>query len=160
MLDLWFEPVYEGAFKVGDWVITKGYHKDYDGIALKITLISDKKYCYFEHNDIGTPNFNIKNIVRKATPEEIQQAQKTIVKMYSSNKGEFEIEVVDGKAWYKPENKELPKEWIRRIINFYDDLLIADNSTNPYKITINSINVGCMAGTRKEDWEKVYKLLK
>ena len=44
--------------------------------------------------------------------EEIQQAQKTIVKMYFSNKGEFEIEVVAGKAYYKPENKELPKEWI------------------------------------------------
>jgi len=160
VLDLWFEPVYEGAFKVGDWVITKGYHKDYDGIALKITLIDNKKYCYFEHNDIGTPNFNIKNIVRKATPEEIQQAQKTIVKMYSSNKGEFEIEVVDGKAYYKPENKELPKEWIKSIIGSYHHWRKEVNTNYPYDIKVDGVDVGCYSKTKKEDWEKVYKLLK
>ena len=80
--------------------------------------------------------------------------------MYSSNKGEFEIEVVDGKAYYRPENKHLPKEWIRDIINSYGDILIQKNVFVPYNVTISSLNVGCYNNTKKEDWENVYKLLK
>lgn len=92
--------------------------------------------------------------------EEIAKAQKTIVKMYSSNKGEFEIEVLDGKAYYRPEDKELPKEWIRDIINSYGNILIQKNVINPYNVEISSINVGCYHNCKKEDWENVYKLLK
>ena len=93
--------------------------------------------------------------------EEIQQAQKTIVKMYFSNKGEFEIEVVDGEAYYNPENKHLPKEWIRDIINSFGEIIIIKNKVeNPYNVTISSLNVGCYSNCKKEDWEKVYKLLK
>jgi hypothetical protein len=84
---------------------------------------------------------------------------KTIVKMHSSNKGEFEIEIIDGKAWYRPENKQLPKEWIEEIIDIFGDIIIDTNAHNPYTVAIGTLNVGCMEGTRKEDWEKVYKLL-
>ena len=80
--------------------------------------------------------------------------------MYSSNKGEFEIEVIDGKAYYSPENKHLPKEWIRDIINSYGDILIQKNVFVPYNIIVSSIEVGCYHSTKKEDWENVYKLLK
>lgn len=92
--------------------------------------------------------------------EKVYEKEKQIVKMYSSNKGEFEIEVVGGKAYYRPENKELPKEWIRDIINSYGNILIQKNVINPYNVEISSINVGCMHNTKKEDWENVYKLLK
>lgn len=81
--------------------------------------------------------------------------------MYSSNKGMFEIEVVDGKAYYRPDNKELPEEWIRYIINSYDDILIQQrNGVNPYNVKIAGLHVGCYQNCKKEDWEKVYKLLK
>jgi len=73
----------------------------------------------------------------------------------------FEIEVVAGKAYYRPENKELPKEWIRDIINSYDDILIQQrNGVNPYNVKIAGLHVGCYQNCKKEDWKKVYKLLK
>jgi len=93
--------------------------------------------------------------------EKVYEKEKQIVKMYSSNKGEFEIEIIDGKAYYRPENKELPKEFIRDIINSFDEIIICSNKKeNPYNVTIASLNVGCYHNCKKEDWEKVYKLLK
>ena len=109
---------------------------------------------------------NVKDFYEKAGVldlwfEPVYEQVKQIVKMYSSNKGEFEIEVVDGKAYYRPENKELPKEWIKSIINSFNTTII-DGSymETPYKITISSLNVGCYHDCKKEDWENVYKLLK
>lgn len=92
--------------------------------------------------------------------EPVYEEEKKIIKMHSSNKGEFEIEVKDGKAYYRPENKHLPKEWIRDIINSYGNILIQKNVINPYNVEISSINVGCYHNCKKEDWEKVYELLK
>lgn len=93
--------------------------------------------------------------------EPVYKQEKQTIQMYSSNKGMFEIEVVDGKAYYRPENKELPKEWIRNIINSYDDILIQQrNGVNPYNVKIAGLHVGCYQNCKKEDWEKVYKLLK
>lgn len=93
--------------------------------------------------------------------EKVYEKEKQIVKMYSSNKGEFEIEIIDGKAYYRPENKELPKEFIRDIINSFDEIIICSNKKeNPYNVTIASLNVGCYHNCKKCDWENVYKLLK
>ena len=168
-----WKPVYEEEPKVGDWVtIIKGTTNDSKRLAgrtLKIKGIDTRfKYIEVEEGASGlhynTGEKNLPNEFRKATPEEIEAAkaaQKTIVKIHSSNKGMFEIEVVDGKAYYRPDNRELPKKWIKTIIDLYDDSLTSYNTLlNPYEIKIASIKVGCMEGTRKEDWEKVYKLLK
>lgn len=93
--------------------------------------------------------------------EPVYAQEKQIIQMHSSNKGMFEIEVVDGKAYYRPENKYLPEEWIRDIINSYDEILIQQrNGVNPYSVQIAGLHVGCYQNCRKEDWEKVYKLLK
>lgn len=85
--------------------------------------------------------------------------KKQIIQMYSSNKGMFEIEVVDGKAYYRPENKELPKEWVKKIIERFMTIN-AVIPVYPYSTEVTSLDVGCMKGTRKEDWENLYKLLK
>jgi hypothetical protein len=154
VLDIWFEPVYEEEFKVGDWV-TFWSEIDKKLYSSKIKEWTPHNYCKLEN---GLEPF--KHLIKKATPEEIEKASKTIVKMYSSNKGEFEIEVVNGKAYYRPENKHLPKEWIRDIINSYGNILIQKNVINPYNVEISSINVGCYHNCKKEDWENVYKLLK
>jgi len=157
VLDLWFREVYEKGFKIGDWIIDPSASEPE---ASKIKSINRKYYkCEGDDPEILGFSKDKKNL-RLATPEEIAKAQKTIVKMYSSNKGEFEIEVVDGKAYYRPENKHLPKEWIRDIINSYGGILIQKNVFVPYNIIVSSIDVGCYHSTKKEDWENVYKLLK
>jgi len=158
VLELWFEKIYEEEFKIGDWIISTN---DIKSIVFKIESINEEYY------ECENDNFGIvalrkdKEDLRLATTEEIAKAQKTIVKMYSSNKGEFEIEIIDGKAYYRPENKHLPKEFIRDIINSFDEIIICSNKKeNPYNVTIASLNVGCYHNCKKEDWEKVYKLLK
>ena len=182
ILDIWFEPVYEEKFKVGDWVtfevdkcVGRLSHLKTANWDRNITIPIDSiTHDSFKFNGDTMNKYaphaywsgaaNSKEVFRKATPEEIEAAKaarKTIIKMYSSNKGEFEIEVIEGKAYYRPENAMLPKEWIKRVINSYDDVLTSyAASNNPYKITIDSIKVGCMEGTRREDWLKVYNLLK
>lgn len=82
--------------------------------------------------------------------------EKTIVKMYSSNKGEFEIEVVGKKAYYRPENKELTREFIKNILNYFNNKLV----DLEYSIEVDTLKVGCMEGTKKSDWQKVYDLIK
>ena len=65
----------EEDYKVGDYVITKGYNSNYDGRILKITRISCNIYCYFKVIDGGyfneDSNFNKEYILRKALPHEI-----------------------------------------------------------------------------------------
>ena len=81
--------------------------------------------------------------------------------MYSSNKGEFEIEVVNGKAYYQHENKELPKEFIKIILKSFKDEDLSFGGRFPYSVkTKTSVDVGCMENCKKSDWENVYKLLK
>ena len=178
VLDLWFEPVYEEEFKVGDWVTFEvdkcvgrlSYLKTANWDRNITVPIDSITYDSFKFNGDTMNKYaphvywsgasNSKEVFRKATPEEIEAAKaakKQIIKMHSSNKGEFEIEIVDGKAYYRPENKELPKEWIKDIIDIFGE---QGGMNYPYKLEVKSVKVGCMEGTRKEDWEKVYKLLK
>ena len=88
--------------------------------------------------------------------EKVYKEEKTIVKMYSSNKGEFEIEVVGKKAYYRPEHKELSLQFIKNILNLFENKTIGLE----YSIEVDSLKVGCMEGTRKFDWQKVYDLIK
>ena len=171
VLNLWFEPVYEEEFKVGDWIFGNILGTDiynYEKNPVKIIEINENNFRY----DLGSvykldfkvgeksEYYQLNQITRKATPKEIANAQKAIVKMYSSNKGQFEIEVIDGKAYYRPENKELPKEWIRDIIDSFEKVLSKGGIDYPYNVEVSSLNVGCYHGTKKEDWGNVYKLLR
>ena len=168
VLDLWFEAMYEKEFKVGDWVLTSEKANGWGSSPAEINnkILKIKKIDKSERLEYGGKYYfdNLRTIgqeiLRKATEEEIEKAKSEIVKMFSSNKGEFEIEVKDGKAYYRPENKHLPKEWIKVIINSYGNILIQKNVINPYNVEISSINVGCYHNCKKEDWENVYKLLK
>jgi len=144
--DLWF---YAKDFKL------ETMEKEIEGYVLIKEYPGSKGLGYFEKYTTGELN---------KYPEfwkPVYKQEKQTIQMYSSNKGMFEIEVVDGKAYYRPENKELPKEWIRNIINSYDDILIQQrNGVNPYNVIIAELHVGCYKNCRKEDWENVYKLLK
>ena len=91
--------------------------------------------------------------------EPVYEEEKKIIKMHSSNKGEFEIEIFNGKAFYRPDNKELTKEFIEEILDWYDDSSThSRNATHlMYCLKVEELTVGCMKGTRKEDWLKVLK---
>ena len=82
--------------------------------------------------------------------------EKTIVKMHSSNKGEFEIEVVGKKAYYRPEDKELSLQFIKNILNLFENKTIGLE----YSIEIDTIKIGCMEGVKREGVQKVYELIK
>lgn len=162
----YWEAVYKEEFQAGDWVTvtklpeTAHWIHETEERTFQLNGVNKFYSCTYKNN-IYKERYGLEKCTfRKATPEEIEKASKTIVKMYSSNKGEFEIEVLDGKAYYRPEDKELPKEWIRDIINSYGNILIQKNVINPYNVEISSINVGCYHNCKKEDWENVYKLLK
>jgi hypothetical protein len=137
---------------------------EYEQAAIKITeFCVGGTYSFYEYMCIAG-NAGYAELLRKAGVldlwfKPVYESQTTIIKMHSSNKGEFEIEIIDGKAWYRPEDKQLPKEWIEEIIDIFGDIIIDTNAHNPYTVAIGTLNVGCMEGTRKEDWEKVYKLL-
>ena len=82
--------------------------------------------------------------------------------MYSSNKGEFEIEVENKEAYYRPDNKKLTKKFIEEILDWFDDSEKHNNASCEllYSLKVDSLKVGCMEGTKKEDWLKVYELIK
>ena len=93
----------------------------------------------------------------------VYKEEKTIVKMHSSNKGEFEIEVVGKRAYYRPDNKELTKEFVEEILDWFDDSSNHNYTSRVkliYSLKIDSLRVGCMEGTRQADWLKVYDLIK
>ncbi len=73
--------------QVGDYVITKGYSKDYDGRILKINKIggSSGKCYWFDVNDRGYyknhHNFGKNHILRKAEPHEIPKTESLLEKI-------------------------------------------------------------------------------
>lgn len=90
--------------------------------------------------------------------EPIYEKEEVIINLQHSQ-GIFQIHVKDGKAYYKAENKKLPKQYIKDIINSFEHKIIA-NISHPYSITTHTtVDVGCMKDTKKQDWENVYKLL-
>ena len=82
VLNLWFEPIYEEQFKVGDWV---SFTSEIDKCTYtsKIKDWTSHSYCILEN---GAEPF--KHLLRKATPEEIKAVQipKITINGY---KGEF-----------------------------------------------------------------------
>lgn len=129
-----WEPVYKEQYKVGDWVITKGYTSEYDGKALRILRIKDNNYCFF--NKVNNHNFSIRNIVRKATLEEIAATQETILTLGTSSIkitiGKDKI-LADGKKWDFINLREL----------FYKMGEKESGSLNNYKISFPIVKIGC-----------------
>lgn len=118
----------KNEYKVGDYVIVKGYSKDYDGVPLKINNINANGYCFFDktnyHDWQLNHNFHLRHIVRKAEPHEIP------------NKQNDKTEYIVGK-WYK-----LPKHnWYLKHLNmtnnkwFYNERIMCN--LNDYDFVID-----------------------
>lgn len=169
-----WEPIYH-SYNIGDWITVTYIDKNdtnhwLNNTTLRTFQLTAAPTNFFKgqmwstsgpkqnnkYTGYGIPEFWF----RMATKEEISYSKVHTISMYSSNKGNFDIIVIAGKAYYEKDNKELPIHWIKDIINSYGDIIIDKNVINPYPVKINSIDVGCYSGTKKEDWEKVYELLK
>ncbi len=112
--------------KVGDWVITKGYSKEYDGKPLKITNIyksSDINYCNFKPSREPFYNFDIKHIIRKAEGHEVYQQEnlKGLVEDYIPGQQSIVtgwrdkyvagIEPIPQKTWLQSHEEQLYKHF-------------------------------------------------
>jgi hypothetical protein len=157
---LWFEEVYkENYFKKGDWITIINKKDDINKTLNKSFEIQHVESKDFNNNEDVRYliNHDCKGIyhkcVRLATEEEIKTAQTIIVPMTASN-GNFEIEVSKGKIFYRPDNKELSIYFIKYIINAFINF---DNLSTefPYKISTDTITVGCKGKTLQKDWKKV-----
>lgn len=147
VLDLWFEPVYrEEEYKVGDTVITNGYHDEYDGKPLEILEINGNGFCTF--NKKNGWNFHIGRIVRRATREEIEASQTKVITLRCEG-GTFDIEVSKKGIYYKLEDKLLK----------HTDLKLIDFTVKVggYEFTPSHIDSGCKKQVPIEDWRKVLK---
>lgn len=163
------EVVYEESYKVGDWVYGNDLGSSiYNNNKHPVEILEIRKDNFrynLNSNSILTYAtesswlHNLNTITRKATKEEIENVKGTIIDMKHSE-GFFQIHVIGGKAWYIKENKELSKEWIKEIIDSFKLSSRTGNSRSPYVIEVKTVDVGCMKDTIKEDWERVYKLLK
>lgn len=105
-------------FKVGDWVITKGYSPNYDGKGLKITKIKDNKYCYFEPCENTTHNFGIEHILRKVLPHEIPNSNHLDLENYASKIIRENIKLIFGDNLQNP---LIPEECTKQLILSIDE---------------------------------------
>ena len=158
-----WEPVYKEEFQAGDWVTvtklpeTAHWIHETEERTFQLNGVNKFYSCTYKNN-IYKERYGLEKCTfRKATPEEIEKASKTIVKMHSSNNIEFEIEVVNKKAYYRPDNKEFTKDYIESILGLFKHY---DFLKSPYTVSIDSVKIGCMEGVKKEDIQKVYNLIK
>lgn len=158
VLDIWFEPVYEPLYKIGDWVITKGYSSKYDGKPLKITNISEVSgdtFYYFENPNNENHNFEFEDISRRATKEEIEEAtKKSKVFTLKCDSGTFELEVSKDGIYYRPENVFLNTdslEWVTL------DRTIKSSTTKEYRFAgyITKVDLGCKKNIPVKDVKAV-----
>jgi hypothetical protein len=116
IVETW-EPIYEyEEIKAGDWVVTtteisKSYEKPYKDEVFQIIKV-DARYVYFgEHRAVEISR------VRLATPEEINAAIQTVIRMGGENG--FDLTVKNGRVYHKTED----------ITNFVKEVQLHFNQT-------------------------------
>ncbi|HTJ52548.1 MAG TPA: hypothetical protein VL443_23975 [Cyclobacteriaceae bacterium] len=145
VLDLWFEPVYEEKFKVGDWIFFDGKsHKagPYKLIErVRENLFRSKDQCH-----------ETKSGYRLATPEEITAAQTKVITLRCEG-GTFEIEVSKRGIYYKPEDKWLDIAALNQAVN--PVITSVNVSGYDFKLVIDTIDSGCKKKVSILEWKKV-----
>jgi len=166
VLDIWFEPVYENEFKIGDWIyitnsdcgISADIKKGFVGQIKEIEIESTNIYGYsniFTYTN-GSKSSNRDNCLRLATKEEIE---KTTEKVISMN-GSFNLTVKDKKVYHKSEDITDYVLCIGETYNSYNLKHIYSRYDFHIKDMIISKS-GCESKeTYLSDWLKVYELIK
>lgn len=150
VLDLWFSPVYEQQFKIGDWVYIENCEDGALGALHRVGQITDKKATDGKSSDypngikvningriwtIGKDFNSVK--LRLATPEEIKTVQtKTLVL------GDKGIKITIGKNSIEAENKVISIEAINALHNYLTNSFDVPGLPWSCKFTSN-IKIGC-----------------
>ncbi len=171
VLDLWFDPVYEGVpkYKAGDWVLYDSILGDGMNLGKEETIQLLAKGDYdnisglLENNHlynfvVNRGNYHLrissKGIKRLATPEEIEAAQREVITLRCEG-GTFEIEVSKKGIYYRPEDKWLEVADLRSAISFTH--LVRSSVIGSYEFTPSHINSGCKKAVPVFDWLKVIR---
>jgi hypothetical protein len=146
VLNLWFEPVYEEEFKVGDWVVVlpkdKYYHNAEQGQAQLLVKILERDLLPYVLKFRNGKDNSYTNI-RKATPEEIKRATKVLL---------FKKE--NHSLYYNPTTKEVITSeghgtHITQAITCLKNLLSTYSIFN-HSLNAELFRIGCLTVTKKE----------
>jgi hypothetical protein len=134
----WFKPVYEEEYKVGDFV--SFYTNDKQIYTSKIKEWTSSSYCKLEN---GLEPF--KHLIRKATPEEIQNATERYVTLSNGKEVRINKEGVLAEGRLIPVNslESLLKPFLSTVVGWTTELIDAT-----YKI-------GCWENITKADIQKI-----
>lgn len=157
VLDLWFIPLYEEQFKVGDWVVvTKEYRENVakEGMILRLDKMDDSGISYKVADPNNMYDWGFSGswcvAIRKATPEEIAKAQEKTFKV-----GDFEIVVKDGRAFHKSYNITT---FVKELINQFKPQTVGGYMFEVDEVTF--AKTGCQYKSTLKEWREVHKNLK
>lgn len=141
VLDLWFEPAYQEAFKVGDWV--------FDNLG-QIFRIEEIDGCLA----LGkTPQGNkysetLRGLRRMATADEVSKASEILLTLKASNKT-LEVRIKE-KGYFHVEGRKLSIGLLKNLTKAVSDL-------GGWSVTPTQYNIGCALGISIEQIQKVIK---
>jgi len=159
VIDLWFEPVYEEKFKVGDYLYClyygafNGKSNGKAGDVLRISSFENEmiysQKVSFENGMIAASNGDLyTKYFRLATPEEIAKAQTKVITLGCKG-GTFDVEVSKSRIWYGPEDASLNVATLREIVGMRRMI------GKQYLFTPSHIDSGCKKQVPIQDWMRV-----
>ena len=152
LLNVWFEPVYEDDYKVGDYVTVIKEAPSYEGKVNKTYLITniDGQSLYFA--DMRAINTKLVE-VRLATPEEIEAINNKVI-----NIG-FDVKIKNKRAFVG--NDDIT-EFVLGLVKQYNNLDYGTHGGFGHKIKdITFSKTGCKSvDTKLSDWKKIYDEIK
>lgn len=161
VFDLWFYPVYEEEFKIGDWIVVQDQwnYNDRNEILGKIEIWDKNNRWIRVHN--GTREFETLYIneakeIRKATAEEIELAQSKTFKV-----GNFEVIVRSGRALHKQDDiTRFVKELIKNNPRATEKQNLTHGGYEAVYQDVIFSRTGCQHSESKlSEWLQVYNAL-
>lgn len=154
VLDLWFEPVYDDVFKVGELVfVVKDFEyshpSEFDNKLYPFagyTKNHESGYKYKVHVGVSEPRVVWE--IRKATPLEIKNHQSKTVTLSSGKVVTVTKDGVKGQG----ESLVIPMPTLER--------LFKKTTINTYDVQVQTVDIGCWKGLTYDDFVTVNKLYK
>lgn len=155
VLDLWFTPVYEESYKVGDYFFCIEEKSGYEG-RLKVPYMCIKENESLLFFDICRAIEKYR--CRKATPEEIEQATIKTVRMGGVDG--FDLTVKGGKVYHKSEDIT---DYVNNVNKEFGSFINNHKMNSNLDFTISDMIIAksrCESKkTMLSEWVNIYKLI-